>query len=49
VFSAPILNFSGTPIGTPTPEPATWAMMLAGFAGLGCLGYRRTAKARVAA
>jgi hypothetical protein len=24
------------------PEPSTWAMMLAGFAGLGYLGYRRT-------
>jgi hypothetical protein len=31
------------------PEPSTWAMMLLGFAGLGFLGYRRTAKARVAA
>ena len=50
VFSAPILNFSGTPL-TPggVPEPSTWAMMLAGFAGLGLLGYRQTAKARVAA
>jgi hypothetical protein len=31
------------------PEPSTWAMMLAGFAGLGFLGYRQTAKARVGA
>jgi PEP-CTERM motif len=31
------------------PEPSTWAMMLAGFAGLGFLGYRQTAKARAAA
>ena len=38
-----------TPITGSTPEPATWAMMLAGFAGLGILGYRRTVKARVAA
>jgi hypothetical protein len=22
------------------PEPSTWAMMLIGFAGLGCAGYR---------
>jgi phospholipase/lecithinase/hemolysin len=26
---------------TAVPEPSTWAMMLAGFAGLGFLGYRR--------
>jgi hypothetical protein len=31
------------------PEASTWAMMLAGFAGLGFLAYRRTNKARVAA
>jgi len=31
------------------PEPSTWAMLLLGFAGLGFLGYRETAKARVAA
>ncbi len=24
------------------PEPATWALMLAGFAGLGFAGYRQT-------
>ena len=23
------------------PEPSTWAMMLAGFGGLGFIGYRR--------
>ena len=27
------------------PEPATWAMMLLGFAGLGFAGYRRTRRA----
>lgn len=32
-----------------TPEPATWAMMLLGFAGMGFVGYRRTARARIAA
>jgi hypothetical protein len=29
---------------TGVPEPATWAMMLLGFAGLGFAGYRRTKK-----
>lgn len=38
-----------TPITGSTPEPATWAMMFVGFAGLGFLGYRRSIKARVAA
>jgi hypothetical protein len=38
-----------TPITGSTPEPATWAMMLAGFAGLSFLGYRRTVNARLAA
>lgn len=27
------------------PEPSTWTMMLAGFAGLGFAGYRRAARA----
>jgi PEP-CTERM motif len=31
------------------PEPSTWAMMLAGFAGIGFLGYRKTVKACFAA
>jgi len=26
------------------PEPSTWAMMVAGFAGLGFLSYRRTSR-----
>jgi PEP-CTERM motif len=26
------------------PEPATWAMMVIGFAGLGALGYRASRK-----
>ncbi len=28
------------------PEPATWAMMLLGFAGLGLAGYRRAKSGR---
>ena len=27
--------------GPSTPEPSTWAMMLAGFAGMGYVAYRR--------
>jgi hypothetical protein len=33
---------------TPVPEPATWAMMLIGFAGLGYAGYRRAREQRAA-
>jgi PEP-CTERM motif len=43
-LSAGILN--GT---QPIPEPSTWAMMLAGFAGLGFLGLTRARKAGLAA
>ena len=31
-------------LGGAVPEPSTWAMMLAGFAGLGFLGWRRSRK-----
>jgi PEP-CTERM motif len=31
-------------LANPVPEPSTWAMILAGFAGLGCLGLRRSRK-----
>jgi hypothetical protein len=34
------LSFKAT--GGVVPEPSTWAMMLAGFAGVGFLGYRRS-------
>ena len=30
------------------PEPATWAMMALGFAGLGFFGYRKTKSSRTA-
>ena len=33
----------------PVPEPSTWAMMLAGFAGLGFLGYRKVRQGKLAA
>jgi hypothetical protein len=35
-------SFEIAQITTSVPEPATWAMMLLGFAGLGFAGYRRT-------
>jgi subtilase-type serine protease len=34
---------------TPVPEPSTWAMILAGFAGLGLLSYRASRKTVAAA
>jgi hypothetical protein len=33
---------------TAVPEPSTWAMMLAGFVGLGFLGYRKAWKGSLA-
>jgi hypothetical protein len=30
----------------PVPEPSTWALMVAGFAGLGFVGYRQTRRAK---
>jgi hypothetical protein len=43
------LEFDPASFTPGVPEPSTWAMMLLGFAGLGFLGYRQTAKARLAA
>ena len=34
---------------TPVPEPSTWVMMLAGFAGLGYLGYKASRRTGLAA
>ncbi len=35
-------------VGAPVPEPSTWAMMLAGFAGLGFLAYRKAGRGTLA-
>jgi hypothetical protein len=43
------LNNEYVGISDAVPEPATWAMMLLGFAGLGFAGYRKAKKARAAA
>ncbi len=36
-------------LGAPVPEPATWAMMALGFAGLGYAAFRRNSKGRALA
>jgi hypothetical protein len=38
------VSISAPPSVVGTPEPATWAMMLLGFAGLGFAGYRASRK-----
>ena len=38
-----------TTLSTAVPEPSTWAMLFAGFAGLGFLGWRRARKDAAAA
>jgi PEP-CTERM motif len=40
-------NTDGT-LGTPVPEPSTWIMILAGFAGLGWLGLGRSRRSQAA-
>jgi hypothetical protein len=45
VFGAPaqlVWNFNGRPVTGSVPEPATWAMMLLGFGGIGMAMRRRT-------
>jgi hypothetical protein len=32
---------TSAPAASAVPEPSTWIVMLAGFAGLGFAGYRR--------
>jgi choice-of-anchor A domain-containing protein len=41
--------FDGALPSTLVPEPSTWAMLIAGFAGLGFLGWRRAPKGAAAA
>jgi choice-of-anchor A domain-containing protein len=41
--------FNGALPTAAVPEPSTWAMLLAGFAGLGFLGWRRARKGAAAA
>ena len=38
-------NISGAPTGGAVPEPATWALMLVGFGGMGAMLRRRSAVA----
>lgn len=42
---APSYGNEITNVSLSAPEPTTWAMMLAGFVGLGCLGLRRSRQA----
>jgi hypothetical protein len=43
------LGVGGTVTTTGVPEPATWAMMVLGFMGLGYAAFRRSAKGRAPA
>jgi len=40
-----ITGFNESMQSTPIPEPSTWAMLIAGFAGMGWLGWKRRALA----
>jgi hypothetical protein len=39
-IGGPPIRYLASGVATPAPEPATWAMMLLGFAGLSFAGYR---------
>ena len=40
-IGGPPIRYLVTGVATAVPEPATWAMLIAGFVGLGAVGYRR--------
>jgi hypothetical protein len=40
-IGGPPVRFLVSGVATAVPEPATWAMLIAGFVGLGAAGYRR--------
>ena len=46
ISSRKVLKFAISGHADPVPEPSTWIMMLAGFAGLGLAAYRRAARGR---
>ena len=39
-----LVNTGSLTVTAAAPEPSTWAMMLIGFAGLGCAGYQASRK-----
>jgi PEP-CTERM motif len=47
LWFAAVVNSNPTGGAPGVPEPSTWAMMLAGLAGLGFVGYRRTKQSRM--
>jgi PEP-CTERM motif len=40
-IGGPPIRYITAGVATPVPEPATWTMLIAGFAALGFAGYRR--------
>jgi len=46
--TATYVSFDAIAIAPSVPEPGTWALLSAGFAGLGFLGYTRGRKPRLA-